>query len=757
MSTFQTGTTTSFPTPQNATARRDSRTTFNVEGMHCANCATSVERAVRALDGIGYFSINSATAKAAVEWDPRILTVSRIFEAIRKAGFEPVPLAGEAAEIANTMQRRLAFKRIGVAGLGMMQTMMFVYALYAGGAHGVNAAIAQYLRIAGMLLTTPVLIYSGAPFFQAALRDLRQLRLGMDVPVASALALAFSASVWHTLRGGGEVYYDSVTMFIFLLSIGRFAEMTVRQRSLSASEALARSVPKTTLRVLPNGLTERIPVSSVRRGELIRVPKGAMIPVDAVLASSHASIDESLLTGESIPIQKSTGNDVSGGSINAGSLIDITCTRPADESALAGIVELLRGASAERPKALVAADKAASLFSVITLVLAISVATFWAIVDPARSMAATLAVLVVTCPCAFSLAIPATFAAATTYLARQGLLVVKPDALERLARVDTVVLDKTGTLTEGAPLASVQNTEDGFAPGNALALAAALERGSDHPLAKAFEPFADPTVVASDTTEYTGGGIEGRARGQLWRLGHREFVAGICKTQPAISQVSSTAPAQMSAKDRSDSPEPLCLGTARGVVATFAIRDKLSTAAAGTIVEIQRHNLRVVIASGDHSAAVHTAGVELGISECYARMTPAGKLAFVRDAQAAGSRVLMVGDGINDGPVLAAAYVSCAMTQGAAIAQAAADLLLLSGSLRAIATGVRVARKAQRIIRQNLTWALVYNVTAVPLAAAGYIPPWVAALGMSISSLAVVTNAARLARGEHLPGAEAFR
>lgn len=747
--------TTASPAPgQTVTGGRDSRTIFNVEGMHCANCAASVARAVQALAGVSHFSINAATTKAAVEWNPQTLTLSRIFEAVRKAGFNPVPLAGEAAEIADRQQRRLAFKRIGVAGLGMMQTMMFVYALYAGGAHGVDTAIAQYLRVAGMLLTTPVLIYSGAPFFQAALRDLRQMRLGMDVPVASALLLAFSASVWHTLRGGGEVYYDSVTMFIFLLSIGRFAEMTVRQRSLSASEALVRSVPKTTLRVGPNGTTERIPVSSVRPGERIRVPKGAMIPVDAVLASPHGSIDESLLSGESIPVPRSRGDAVFGGSINSGNVVDITCSKPADESALAGIVELLRRASAERPKTIAAADKAASLFSVITLVSAISVATFWAVVDPSRSMAATLAVLVVTCPCAFSLAIPATFAAATTYLARQGLLVVKPDALERLARVDIVVLDKTGTLTEGEPLASIQSTEKDLDPANALAVAAALERGSEHPLAKAFELFADPAVVATDISEYAGGGIEGRVQDQLWRLGRREFVAELRGPRPPASEAGATRGAQLATDDRSIDPELLCLGTERGILASIAIRDHLSEGAAATIDDMRRNNLRVAMASGDHGAAVHTASAALGISEYHARMSATDKLAYIRNLQTGGGRVLMVGDGINDGPVLAAAYVSCAMTQGSAIAQAAADLLLLHGSLRALVTGVRIARKARRIVRQNLAWALAYNVTAVPLAAAGYIPPWVAALGMSISSLAVVTNAARLARGEHLFGAK---
>lgn len=701
----------------------DSRTAFGIEGMHCANCATSVERALRTLDGVHAISVNAATGKARVDWDPAKLTLRPIFEAIRKLGFRPVPLAGEAAEAAAAKERRSALKRIGVAGLGMMQTMMFVYALYAGGAHGIEPSIAKYLQIAGMLLTTPVLLYSGLPFYQGAIHDLRRRRLGMDVPVALALTVAFTASVYHTLLGRGEIYYDSVTMFIFFLSLGRFAEMAVRQRSLSAGEALARTVPAQATRLLAGGVTEKVPLGRIVPGDRLRISRGAAVPVDGRLESTAALLDELLITGESKPISRRAGDAVPGGAINTGNAIEIVCEKPADRSTLAAIIELLQLASSEKPRTVAVADRVASWFSFVTLALALAVAVTWSILDPQRAMPATLAVLVVTCPCALSLALPATFAAATACLARRGLLVVKPDALERLPRIDSVMLDKTGTLTEGTPVAAVV-TSVGMPPERALAIAAALERGSDHPLARAFAPFASPSVTAADFHEHPGCGIEGIVQSRRWRIGTREFVSG--QVEPQEDSL-------------------LYLGSDDGLTATLSIQDRVVPEAINSVHELQRQGLNVIIASGDTPEAVRTAATTLGVGEYHARMTPQNKLEFLEQSQRRGQNILMVGDGINDAPVLAAATVSCAMTQGSAIAQAAADLLLLNGSLEALSTGIQVARRARRIVRQNLAWAAIYNLVCVPMAAAGWLSPWVAALGMSISSLAVVTNAGRLA------------
>jgi P-type Cu2+ transporter len=710
--------------------------TFNVDGMRCGNCANSVQATLRALSGVSQATVNAATAKASVEWDPHRTTLTKIFRAVSDSGFTPAPLAGIDAEQGGANDRRLALKRIGIAGLGMMQTMMFVYALYAGGEHGINESIAQYLRIAGMLLTTPVLVYSGRPFFEGAIRDLRQWRLGMDVPVAFALLLAFCASVLATFRGSGQIYFDSVTMFIFLLSVGRFCEMSVRQKSLSTSEALARSVPKTCLRFDANGATQRVPVEVIAQGDRLSILTGSMIPVDSDLDCANASVDESLLTGESRPLKKSRGEGLLGGSINVGRPIAVLCKGSVEASTLAGIVDLLRRAAAGRPKVSAGVDRAASAFSVGTVILAFVVAIVWLMFDPAKAMNATLAVLVITCPCALSLAIPATYAAATAHLARLGMLVIEPDALTRLANVDTVVLDKTGTLTDGVPVARVLNCAMDVEPEAALSVAAALEQHSDHPLAKAFEGRTSPDVLALDPREYEGQGVEGAVNGRKWRLGRPRFVAELNRAAAFGSNAVDVDPIEDSI---------LVLGNDEGFVAAITISDSVSDATRTAIPELMTRGLRVVIASGDSNAAVERAALDLGVAEFYSRMTPSSKLQFVQQRQAAGARVMMVGDGINDGPVLSTAYVSCAMTQGSSIAQAASDLLLMNGSVRALAASVRVARRARQIIWQNLGWALAYNLVAVPLAAAGMIAPWIAAVGMSTSSLVVVLNAARLA------------
>jgi Cu2+-exporting ATPase len=710
--------------------------------MHCANCARSVERAVKSLAGVQRVTVNAATARAAVEWASESITLDQLYDAVSKAGFKPVPLEGEEAIAAERTQRRQALKRIGLAGLGMMQTMMFVYALYAGGDHGVDPSIAQYLRLAGMLLTTPVLLYSGAPFFTSALHDLRQHRVGMDVPVSVALLLAFSASVLNTITGSGQVYYDSVTMFIFLLSLGRFAEMSVRQRSLTASEAFARSVPATVLKVAADGTAQRVPVRVLVPGDRVRVARGAVIPVDGKLVSAHARVDESLVTGESRPASKVAGDTVLGGAINTHDPIEVLCTAAAETSTLAGIVSLLRRAGAERPRTVAAADRAASIFSLLTLLLAGLVAGCWALYEPANVMTATLAVLVVTCPCALSLAAPATFAAVSTRLARLGLLVVKPDAIERLAEIDTVVLDKTGTLTSGVQSVHVEAIDQAWAGGDVLAIAAALERASDHPIAQAFVPYANEQVTAMDVKEFVGRGVEGVVGGEVWRLGRPAFV---CELTDAAKVPANDVPTRGVGVDSA-----LILGTRRGPVASFGIRDDVTEEARSAVTAWGQQKFRLVIASGDSLEAVQKAASSLGIDEYHARTDFSEKLAFVRAEQAKGARVLMVGDGINDAPVLASAHVSCALTDGSALAQSAADLLLLNRSLRALAEGVKVARRARQVVKHNLLWAVVYNVTMVPLAAVGVIAPWVAALGMSISSLLVVLNAARLAAGGRL-------
>jgi Cu2+-exporting ATPase len=737
-----------------------SHAVFAIEGMRCSACSHAVTRAVDEIPGVKRISVNIATGRASVDWDPRRVSLSGVLDVIAKTGFKPVPLAGESASAEQRAERRVALKRIGLAGLGMMQTMMFVYCIYAAGTHGIDPAIAQYLKLAGLLIATPVLVYSGAPFFIRALRDLRRGTLGMDVPVALALALAYGASVINTLRGAGEIYFDSVTMFIFFLLAGRFVEMTVRQRNLSATEALARSLPSTVTRIARNGATERIAPRFIKPGDLLSIPKGAVVPVDAMLAEGEAVVDESLLTGEAISIPKRAHQPLLGGSINVGHPIRVVAKTRASDSMLANIVSLLERAQAERASITRTADRIASWFVLLTVTLATLAAAFWLFVEPVRALPAALAVLVVTCPCALSLATPAAVAAATTRLARLGLLVTRPDALERLARADLVIVDKTGTLTHGVPAVELTGIRPGHTRGEVLEVAAALESASDHPVALAFRPLFSPGRAASVAKEFVGRGVEGVVDGTLWRLGTYRFAAELIGSGAPVARPTNEGASRstccksdaagetsrLSAEPLDDSGTDIVLGNSDGVVATFVLDDSLRSDAVRAVEQLRAMGLQVAIASGDHDRVVKKVARKLGIQDCAGRLTPQQKLALIQQRQSAGASVLMVGDGINDGPVLAAAYVSCAMGHGSAVAQAAADLLLLNESLVTLAEAVRTARRMRAVIRQNLVWALTYNLAAVPLAAFGWIPPWVAAIGMSTSSLLVVLNAARLAR-----------
>ncbi len=702
-------------------------TQFFAEGMRCANCANSIRRAVGELPGVRHVEVNLATARVSVGWDPAALSLERVIERISGLGFRAVPMLGDAAAAARRSERRTALKRIGLAGLGSMQISMYTVGLYAGAFSGIEADMARLLKVTSMWITVPVLLYSGAPFLRGAWADIRRRSLGMDVPVAAALVLAFAASAFNTLRDAGQVYFDSVTMFIFFLLIGRHVEAGMRRGSLDATEALARSLPASATRLTAAGASERVALLDIRQGDRLLVATGAVIPVDGELESGTALVDESLVSGESAAVGHAAGAPLLGGAVNVGAPLTLRARSDARGSTLASMIALMERAQAERPRVALAADRAAAWFVGSILALALLVAGLWLWFDPSRAFEATLAVLVVTCPCALSLATPAAVAAATARLARQGVLVTRANALEQLAGIDTVVLDKTGTLTSAAPRLGAIEAFAGTSAGDCTAIAAALERHSAHPLAAAFAAL-DRGLVVEQVREVSGMGLEGRVDGRWYRLGRHEFAG--------------EAAAQLSA----DAGERVWLGSAGRLIASFEILDSLRPDAADTVRALRAAGLGLRIASGDRPGAVARIAEELGIEAPRGRQTPADKIALVRGLQAAGHRVLMLGDGINDGPVLAAADVSCAMGQGAAVAHAAADMLLLGDSLAGIPRAIATARGSARLIRGNLRWALGYNLCAVPVAALGWVAPWIAAIGMSASSLYVVWRAHAFAR-----------
>jgi Cu2+-exporting ATPase len=696
-----------------------------IEGLRCAACSWLIGERLGRLPGIVRASVNPATARAQVAFDPRRLGLAAVLRAIAALGYRPHVLGAADTLAVATRERRRALKRLAVAGFGMMQVMMIAVALYIGAVDGMDPVIREYLRIISLVVTTPVLVYAGQPFFAGAYAALRARHVGMDVPVALGIGLAFAASAWNTLVHSGDVYFDSVVMFIFLLLLGRYVEMVARHRAGSTAEALLRLVPATALR-MAGAVRERVPVSALAAGDRVLVPVGECFPADGVLAGGATEADEALLTGESLPVAKAAGASVIAGALNCGAPVEVELTAVGQSTVLAGIVRLLERAQTERPRIARLADRAAAWFVGRVLIGAALVAVLWLIVDPSRAFEATLAVLVVTCPCALSLATPTAITAATATLARAGLLVTRPDALEELARADTVLFDKTGTLSLGRPRLE-RVAAFGISEEQALALAAALERGSAHPLAQAFETVA--AAPAEDPSAHPGLGVEGRVGTVRYRIGTAAFVATLAGPRPAAAAESGVH-----------------LGSAGRWLARFEIGDALRPGAAGVVRELEALGLAPTIASGDHADAVAQAAGALGIHRWHARQLPADKLALLRRLRAGGAHVLAVGDGINDAPTLRAASVSLALGTGSELAQASADLVALRGELSTLPLAVRTARRTTAIIRQNLVWAAGYNLVALPLAAFGWVPPWLASVGMSASSLLVVLNALRLAR-----------
>jgi Cu2+-exporting ATPase len=708
---------------------------FNAEGIHCANCASAIHTALDRLPGVRRADVNVVNSRVSVTWDPKEINLGIILSAVGQLGFRPTPLVGEAAVLAQRAERRSALKRIGLAALGSMQVMMYAGGLYAGAYQGIDTSMAEALRIACFVMATPVLWYSGWPILRGGLGDLRRRVLGMDVTVSLALLLAYFASVFNMLRGSGEVYFDSVTMFILFLSIGRFFEMKGRHQAANVTDALARALPSEVRRLTgDDGSSEKIPLADVKPGDRLSIGSQQLIPVDGTVLSGTALVDESLITGESLPQRRGTGQTLLGGSINCGSALTLQVTQEPGDSTLHALVRLLERAQSERPRLGLAAERVASWFVVRVLLATLMVAAIWLVLDPSRAFHAVLAVLVAACPCALSLATPVAIASATSRLARLGVLVMHSDAIEGLAQIDTVMLDKTGTVTAGEPTVidtTVIRSASPLSPSDARGIGAALESGSSHPLARAFATHTDSRWIASDIQEIPGEGVIGTLDGERWVLGRGALI----KTQLSIATEPTTGDHTL-----------VWLASDGGTLVRFMLADGIRPEAIETVQALKKLGLSVQLVSGDRPATVQRVAESLELDIARPEQTPADKLEHLKALQTHhASRVLMVGDGVNDGPVLAAADVSMAMGRGSSLAHAAADLLLLRETLSPLPASIQLARRTLKIIRQNLNWAAAYNFTALPIAALGLMPPWVAAIGMSLSSLLVVFNARRLA------------
>jgi Cu2+-exporting ATPase len=708
--------------------------TLSVEGMYCAACAPTIEAALRRVPGVVDAEVDGATQRARVRWAQGRAQLALLVQAVQALGYGARPAHAMPARDERRAESRRALWRLFVAGFCMMQVMMYATPAYVAAAGEITPDIDALLRWASWLLTLPVVLFCARPWFSGAWRDLRARRIGMDVPVALGIAVTFVASSAATFTPGGvfgsEVYFDSLTMFVFFLLAGRWLEQRARRSTLGALDALTQRTADAVERVRDDGTFESVTARDLQPGDRVRVRVGQAFPADGRLDESCATqVDEALLNGESHPLARGAGDAVLAGSVNLAAPVFMRVERVGGDTRYAQIVALVERAAFERPALARAADRVARPFLWAVLLLAAGAAALWSTVDPSRAVWVAVSVLIVTCPCALSLATPAALLAATGTLARRGVLVQRLGALENLAQADVFAFDKTGTLTEDRLVLSNVAWLDTRGDRLGRAEAAALAGASLHPAARALaRAWPDATPAALErVSERPGEGVEGfDARGRRWRLG----VAAFAGAQQPAAQAHTTSWLS-------------CDGVA---VARFAFDEALRADARATIATLHDAGARTLLISGDRSDAAQRIGRALGLSDVFAGASPEDKLARVAALQAEGLRVAMVGDGINDAPVLARADVSVAMGGGTALARAHADLTLLSGRLSDLTFARTLARRTLRVVRQNLAWAAFYNAACVPLALAGWLPPWAAGLGMAASSLLVVLNAQRLRR-----------
>ncbi len=714
---------------------------IDIGGMYCSACVWLLDNTLRQTRGIESVAVNPATRRAVIRWRPTQLAFGDLLTAIARVGFKPAPVAVGGTTTEADEEYRRGLKRLVVAAIAGMQVMMFAVGLYAGEFFGIEGDIESFLKTVSLLVSLPIVFYSARPFFTGAWRGVRARSPGMDLPVSVAIASAFIASLYATLLGRGAVYFDSVAMFVFFLSATRFLEMRARHRSDDYALALAQLLPDFATR-LEDGVAKRVALDRLRSLDLISIRPGDVIPADGEIVSGTLAIDEAMLTGESLPVERTVEGRVFAGGIVRSGNASVRVARTGASTSLAEIGRLLERAKSNRPPIALLADRIAGRFVVSVLLLAGAAGGFWLYLEPARAFEIMLATLVVTCPCALSLATPAALAAATSRLARSGFLLVNSRILETLGDKAAIVFDKTGTLTEGRPamLGTTVLAADRIESAAALGIAASIEAASEHVLARAFAAAVPPGATEPQAIRTVpGSGVEATVAGRRYRVGSAGFVCGLSASEP---------PLQAGAEQHT----LVFLGDEEGPLARFEIGDKIRIDARAAIRHLKEAGFRPVIASGDRPGPVqHVAGL-LEIEEWHARLSPADKLALIARMQSLPERVIMVGDGINDAPVLAAADASVALDAGTALARASADAVSLGKKLGTIATAAEVARVTRRVIRQNLTWAIIYNLTAVPLAVSGFLAPWMAAIGMSGSSLLVVLNALRLHRFRESPG-----
>lgn len=704
-------------------------TTLIMEGISCAACGWLIEKHLKTLPAVAEAGLNLSNHRLHVRWSDSELPLSELLAELRRIGYAAHPFQPDRATEQLHQENRKSLRQLGVAGLLWFQAMMATMATWPEFNIDLSPELHEILRWVAMFLTTPIVFYSCQPFFRGALRDLRTRHLTMDVSVSLAIGGAYLAGIWTAVTGHGDLYFDAVGMFALFLLAGRYLERRARERTAAATAQLVNLLPASCLRLGDNGQSSRVLLSELNVGDRVLVQPGAVIPADGLILDGQSSVDESLLTGEYLPQPRQSGDCVTGGTLNVEGPLTVQVKALGGDSRLSAIVRLLERAQSDKPRLAELADKAAQWFLIALLVLAAAVGLFWWQHEASRAFWVVLAMLVATCPCALSLATPTALTAATGSLHKLGLLVTRGHVLEGLNHIDTVIFDKTGTLTEGRLTLRAVRPLGSLDSDTCLALAAALENRSEHPIARAFGRAPQP---AENVESHPGLGLEGLVGERRLRIGEPSFVCALSGSEaPQHPQ----EPGQW-----------LLLGDDSGALAWLVLDDRIRDDAADLLDACRARGWRTLLLSGDSSPMVGRVAAELGIDDCRGGLRPDDKLEVLRQLHQQGHRVLMLGDGVNDVPVLAAADISVAMGSATDLAKTSADAVLLSNRLDSVVQAFGLARRTRRVIIENLVWAGLYNGLMLPFAALGWITPVWAAVGMSISSLTVVLNALRLTR-----------
>lgn len=704
-----------------------------VDGMHCAACALNVEKALTSVSGVMSAKVNAASKRASVTWTAEATKPSEWMNALKRAGYAALP----ASEIFNMderrKQQRLMLWRLLVAGFCMMQVMMYAYPAYIADASEITPDIKNLLRWASWVLTLPVMFFSANPFFSNALHDLKNRQISMDLPVALGIIITFIVSSAGTFQPNGwwgvEVYFDSLTMFVFFLLTGRWLELRMRDRTAGALDVLMRRLPSTIERRDVQGEFQRVAVNRLQLQDVVRVLPGEAFPADGIVLEGQTNADEALLTGESKPVAKLAGQEVIAGSYNLEAPVTVRVEKLGNSTRYAQIVELMEKASVEKPRLAVIADRIARPFLIGVLIAAACAAFILWPVDHGRALMAAVAVLIVTCPCALSLATPAAMLTISGALAQKGVLVRKMQALEALSQIDTVVFDKTGTLSQDQQTISAIQTHEQYTPTQALNIAAQLANFSLHPLSKAIVRTAgvltEPVKIdIKDVEEVPGSGVMANSSIGTLKLGSSAF----CGLQNLDRMAASS----------------VHLISEHGWIASFMFEESMKADVGVSVQALKQQGIDVQLLSGDNQEAVDSFARKAGITLARGACSPQDKLQHMQSLQQQGRQVAMIGDGLNDGPILALANVSIAMGQAVPLAQAQSDFVVMNNEVPMIVVLLNEAKRTMRIVKQNLMWAVVYNLVCVPLAVMGWLPAWLAGLGMALSSLLVVCNALRL-------------